>query len=164
MGVLADYVQREGHCRVPADHLENGFRLGSWVVNSNADKEIIPLIRRQRLDELGFVWEPWEEDWNEGFSYLQSHKEREGHCRVPLGHRENEYKLGRWVNKQRTRKESMPIDRQARLEALGFVWDTLSDHWEERVSAILRIQRLRGSLSCSCALCEKWLSPWFMGS
>ena len=62
------------------------------------------------------------------------YKDREGHCRVPLGHRENEYKLGRWVNKQRTRKESMPIDRQARLEALGFVSDTLSDQWEEGIS------------------------------
>ena len=143
-GRLSGYVQREGHCRVRRDYLDNGFRLGSWVVKQRTNKEVMPVARRQRLDRLGFVWEPWEEDWNEGFNCLTSYKTREGHCRVPLGHKENGYELGRWVNKQRTRKHSMPIERKARLDGLGFVWDPSSDQWERGIAYLTRYKDREG--------------------
>jgi hypothetical protein len=52
------------------------------------DQETLPEARRQQLDEFGFVWDPRETDWAEGFRYLTIYKEREGHCRVPAKHME----------------------------------------------------------------------------
>jgi hypothetical protein len=58
----------------------------------------LSLIRRQRLDELGFIWDEREADWKEGFNYLKVYKNREGHCNVPKSHKENEFSLGLWVS------------------------------------------------------------------
>jgi superfamily II DNA or RNA helicase len=119
---LTIYKQREGHCRVPATHKENGFRLGGWVVKQR-HSQTLSEARRQQLDELGFVWDPLQTDWAEGFRYLTIYKEREGHCRVPAAHKENGLRLGQWVRRQRESRETMSDNRRQRLDDLGFVWD-----------------------------------------
>jgi hypothetical protein len=128
---LMHYKDREGHCRVPALYLENGFRLGSWVRNQRVNKNAISSQRCARLERLGFEWDILSNQWENGFRYLKAYKEREGHCRVPAGHKENGFDLGKWVSKQRTRNETIPSARQKQLEELGFVWDARSDQWKE---------------------------------
>jgi hypothetical protein len=127
---LTIYKQREGHCRVPQSHKENGFRLGGWVraQRDNADKLSAP--RRQQLDELGFDWDPFEMDWAEGFRYLTIYKQREGHCRVPFSHMENGFRLGGWVNKQR-HNQNLSEARRQQLDELGFDWDPFETDWAE---------------------------------
>ena len=57
-GRLVKYKQREGHCRVPQGFkTEDGFQLGSWIANQRGNKDQLSPERRQRLDELGFVWD-----------------------------------------------------------------------------------------------------------
>jgi helicase associated protein len=132
---LTIYKAREGHCRVPATHKENGFRLGSWVdrQRQSKDAETLSEARRQQLDELGFVWDPLETDWAEGFRYLKMYKEREGHCRVPSTHKENRFRLGGWVVRQRQSKdqETLSEARRQQLDELGFVWDPFETDWAE---------------------------------
>ncbi len=72
--------------------------------------------RRQRLDALGFVWQ-------NGFRHLKLYKDREGHCRVPQQHLENEFRLGTWVATQRSGRSTLSTYRKQRLEELEFVWD-----------------------------------------
>jgi hypothetical protein len=119
---LTTYKQREGHCRVPISHKENGFDLGRWVSRQRGSKNTLPESRGQRLDELGFVWDPFEADWEEGFRYLTTYKQREGHCRVPSSHIENGFRLGGWLTRQRQSKKAgkLSAERIYRLEALGF--------------------------------------------
>src|ERR1035438_10702887 len=71
--------------------------------------------------------------WEEGFFRLKQFSERNGHCRVPYRYRTDDgYRLGSWVNNQRTAKNTMKPDRRQRLEALpGWAWDTRSEQWEE---------------------------------
>jgi hypothetical protein len=128
---LTIYKEREGHCRVPHSHRERGFRLGIWAANWRIRKQTLPEARRQQLDELGFIWDPFETDWAEGFRYLTIYKEREGHCRVPLSHKENGFRLGRWVNNQRHRKQTLSGARRQQLDGLGFVWDPHETDWAE---------------------------------
>jgi len=127
---LQTFKEREGHCRVPPSYKENGFLLGSWVRRQRGDKDRMSASRRQKLDELGFVWDPFETDWEEGFRYLTMYKEREGDCRVPRTHMENGFSLGHWVNRQRHKKRLSEVQRQ-RLDKLGFVWDPFETDWEE---------------------------------
>ena len=81
----------------------------------------MPQDRKRRLDELGFVWDPFGLDWEDGFAALMKFKQREGHCRVPRNHIEGDYKLGRWVSKQRAHKEKMIVERRKQLHELGFL-------------------------------------------
>jgi Helicase associated domain len=116
------YTEREGHCRVPLSHKENGFRLGQWVGNQRNNKKIYA-ERRQRLDEIGFVWDHLAADWEDGLHCLRMYKEREGHCRVPQAHKENSFPLGRWVARQRQNKDGLSEGRRQGLEELGFIWN-----------------------------------------
>jgi len=55
---LVAYHTREGDCRVPRDHKENGHPLGVWVNNQRQLRREGTLApdRIQRRDALGFVW------------------------------------------------------------------------------------------------------------
>jgi hypothetical protein len=119
---LRMYKEREGHCSVPRPHKENGFRLGQWVGVQRGKKDTMSALRRQQLDELGFVWDPLQTDWAEGLRYLTIYKGREGHCSVPRAHKENGFNLGQWVTKQRKNQDGLPVERRQALEKLGFVW------------------------------------------
>ncbi|HAY45631.1 MAG TPA: hypothetical protein DCY55_05035, partial [Gammaproteobacteria bacterium] len=74
------------------------------------------------LDDLGFVWDPLSEKWEEGFTAVKAYKEQHGHCRVPKNHKLNDYNLGQWVLMQRKAKDRMSLERKQRLDDLGFVW------------------------------------------
>ena len=78
---------------------------------------------RQRLNDLEFVWDPFTEDWEEGFSKLLQFKEVHGHCRVPNRFKLDGFNLGTWVGTQRSTKDSLSHERRQRLDDLGFVWD-----------------------------------------
>ena len=128
--LLKAYKERDGHCKVPQSHIEKGFRLGVWANKQRRNKNALPAERRRRLDELGFVWGVVSDNWENGFSYLKSYKDREGHCRVPVDHRVNGFRLGSWARNQRANKDIISAERRRRLDELGFVWDVSSDQWE----------------------------------
>jgi len=50
------FKAREGHCRVPNEHVEGSYRLGSWVRHRREEKATMTAERRQRLDDIGFLW------------------------------------------------------------------------------------------------------------
>ena len=134
---LKNFQAREGHCRVPALHIEGKFKLGQWVSNQrHQSRDIMSAERRQRLDALGFVWDPHESAWEEGFAALKKFQAREGHCRVPDDHIEGTYNLGTWVGIQRRIEGTMPAERKQRLNAIGFVWNPLDKAWDDRFAAL----------------------------
>jgi hypothetical protein len=98
------------------------INLGSWVGTQRAVKDSLPPERKQRLDDIGFIWDPHAEAWKEGFAKLLQFKEREGHCSVPTGLIVDEFKLGVWNRNQRKTKDSMSPERKQRLDNIGFIW------------------------------------------
>src|SRR6476619_2615215 len=125
------YKSREGDCLVPLSHRENGFILGRWVDRQRQAKRTIPIERRRQLEKIGFVWKPLHASWEEGFNCLKSFQKREGHCRVPGGHKEGNFALGQWTSVQRANKSKMSLERRSRLDGIGFVWEALQADWEE---------------------------------
>jgi superfamily II DNA or RNA helicase len=130
-GNLKIYKDREGHCRVPTKHRENGYPLGQWVITQRSRVDTVSIQRRKGLDDLGFMWNTLDADWEEGFGYLVIYREREGHCRVPQKHKERGYSLGQWVSVQRVRANTLSNEHRQRLNDLGFVWNVLDANWEE---------------------------------
>ena len=114
---LQAYKDREGHCRVPVDHKENGYKLGRWINKQRTRKDAVSPERRQQMDELGFIWDARSDQWEEGFDCLKAYKDREGHCRVPNEYKERGFPLGSWVQTQRTLKGKMSAARRARLDS-----------------------------------------------
>jgi superfamily II DNA or RNA helicase len=133
-GLLQAFHAREGHCRVPALYSVDGYKLGSWIVHQRHSRDTFTEERRRRLDELGFSWDPFTDQWEEGFSYLQAFQAREGHSRVPQGYTEDGYKLGTWAANQRKKRDSLTGELCRRLDELGFNWDPHVEKWEEGFS------------------------------
>ena len=59
--------------------------------------------------------------WEQGFSALCKFRSREGHCCPPPDHVEGTFRLGVWVPNQRRRKALLPLGRERRLDAIGFI-------------------------------------------
>lgn len=121
---LRAYQKEHGHCKVPKDYCQSGIRLGMWVSTQRASykKGLLQNDRLQLLNELGFHWDPFADQWHENFEKLKQYKALKGHCRVPLHHPEDPI-LGGWVVSQRylLKKNKLPLDRITLLKSLGFI-------------------------------------------
>ena len=135
---LTDYVAREGHARVPYGHREGDVQLGQWVSTQRNQRERMSAERRERLDAVpGWTWVALDAKWEAGFTALTAYVAREGHARVPSGHREGDVSLGTWVGNQRKAHEQLSAQRRERLEALpGWTWDLLAEQWEAAFTAL----------------------------
>ena len=134
------YVSDMGHCRIPRSHVTvDGYQLGQWVNNQRAERETMTLDRRTRIEALpGWTWDPFESQWEEGFTRLEAYLSDTGDCRVPTDHLAGDgYRLGAWVHHQRTKRTTMPADRKSRIEALpGWAWDAIETQWEDGFARI----------------------------
>jgi superfamily II DNA or RNA helicase len=142
--LLSTFKQREGHCRVPDEYIEDGYRLGQWVRVQRTTKSTLSYERLSRLDVLGFIWDSRNEQWEQGFSLLSMFKQREGHCLVKINHLENGYRLGQWVGVQRTTKSTLSDERLSRLNELGFIWDPINEQWEQGFSSLSAFKQREG--------------------
>jgi hypothetical protein len=99
-------------------------------VTQRAKRNSLAIERIKRLESFpGWSWDPHEDKWEKGFSYLKEYSEREGDCKVSAKYRTvDEYRLGQWVQVQRNSWKNMSADRKSRLEALP--------GWPQRVSII----------------------------
>ena len=112
---LSKFRRRKRHCRPSRDHLEGKFKLGQWVATQRYLKDDLSVERKKRLEAIGFVWN-WRDDrWEQGFAALLTFKRREGHCRVPIRHHEENFRLGYWVSTQRRKRTELPALRKRRL-------------------------------------------------
>jgi DNA-binding TFAR19-related protein (PDSD5 family) len=159
---LLVFKQREGHCRMRAKHKEGDYRLGQWVSVQRTDKDSLSPQRRQRLEEIGFVWDLRAQQWEEGFALLKQFNKREGHCRVPQGYKEGAYRLGGWIREQRANKDTLSPERRQRLDEIGFVWDPHSAYWEEGFALLKQFNKREGH----CRVAHNYkegdykLGPW----
>ena len=126
---LVEFKDIYGHCRVPQGWKEDP-RLGGWVNTQRVlqSKGTLQPDREAKLNELQFTWRrresmPEEKRWDASYQKLVEFNSRFGHCRVPLGWKEDPA-LGRWVNMQRIlqSKGTLQPDREAKLNELQFTW------------------------------------------
>jgi predicted helicase len=129
LGYLKAYKKEHGDCRVPAKfNTKDGYTLGSWVHErrKNYVKSSLTQERIDVLDALGFVWDPIEQNFQEGLSRLAAYKTEYGHVRVPQGfNMKDGYALGSFVSNLRRRynKGTLAEERIKALNALDFIWD-----------------------------------------
>lgn len=54
---LKAFKAREGHCYVPAFHVEGRVHLGHWITVQRRRRKKMDSERKRRLDKIGFVWD-----------------------------------------------------------------------------------------------------------
>jgi superfamily II DNA or RNA helicase len=148
MQALRDFVKNEGHARVPKDYrTKDGFGLGGWVQAQRSEVERLPADFKTQLEALpGWAWNALTDRWEDGFRHLSEFAKREGHARVKQGFvAEDGYRLGSWAQNQRARRDKMPVERKARLEALpGWIWAADSPEWDDWIGLLKEFARDNG--------------------
>jgi len=142
--VLLRFWKKEGHCRVTQKQEVDSLNLGTWVQKQRAKKDQLSTSQRNRLNSLGFSWDPIAEQWEEAFAALKEFHTREGHCRVTKSRTGDGRNLSIWVIKQRAKKKHLSADQINRLNSIGFSWDPITEQWEEGFSALKAFHRLEG--------------------
>ena len=93
-----------------------------------------------------------EEQWYIKIDELVAYKRIHGHCQVPHGYPPNPT-LARWAKRQRyqykrkqeaNKHSTMTDERIAALENLGFVWETYTAHWFERLDELRAYKMIHG--------------------
>ncbi len=145
-----DYVEHHGDARVPQSYAVDGFRLGDWVSTQRIQhsKGTLHADRQQRLETVnGWTWDPFADQWEEGFSRLLDYVEHHDHARIPRSYTVGGYRLGAWIDRQRSSHSNGTLDgdRKQRLEDLnGWTWDPVADRWEEGFSRLLAYAESNG--------------------
>ena len=117
---LVNFKERVGHCLVKAKHVENGINLGQWIGIQRRNKNNLSTDKLERLNQIGFSWDPFADKWEQGFLQLSAFKLKEGHCRVPSIYIFDGYPLGRWATAQKEKKSSLEKERYEKLKKIGF--------------------------------------------
>jgi hypothetical protein len=142
--MLQDFKKLNGHCRVPQLLSVSGHHLGNWVHNQRHGKTKLSEEQIQRLESVGFSWDPLAEKWEEGYRLLERFARREKHCRVNLNHVESDFKLGSWVNSCRQKRNILKEDQIRRLDSLGFSWRPIVETWEKAYESLLEFTKRKG--------------------
>ena len=121
---LKGYKKDHGDCNVPRNYMANP-QLANWV-NTNRTKYKNRKLSKERIERLqgiGFNWNPEDDRWNEMFGQLMVYNDEHKHCNVPRGYKDNP-QLANWVMKQRTvyKNGKLLPDRIKLLKEVGFSW------------------------------------------
>lgn len=133
LGLLDEYVKREGNCFVPQQHSEGRFRLGRWVNYQRLVYNSLSVKRKAQLAALGF-YQDYDWRWERGFQLLKEFQAREGHVAVRREHKEGHLNLGNWVQNQRNFPDRLTDERKRRLAEIGFEIAPFNDRWEHGYS------------------------------
>ena len=145
---LVDYKETHGNCRVP-QRWRHDRRLADWVSNqrSHYHRGLISSDRVERLEQIGFEWDPVATRWEEMFQRLLEFQKLNGHTNVPQ--RASQYaELATWVRNQRAAKErNRPImgERAKRLDEIGFTWRLVEpEAWHRMLERLIEFKQLHG--------------------
>ena len=79
--------------------------------------------RKQRLKDIGFIFDAIKHEWEQKFQELKQYKKEHGHCNVPWRWKGNP-SLGFWVGYQRQLYEKKKHMKETiqRFDEIGFQW------------------------------------------
>ena len=152
----ADALAKAGTLELPRTYtIHAGMPVGKWLEiqrQVQAGQRLGRLTPEQtaKLEKLGIRWNHrLETAWERGFASAQRYRAEHGDLLVPVRYRDkNDFALGEWIvyNRQRYIGGYLTQSRIERLEAIGMVWNTSSDLWEQNYAAAAQYYLEHGSL------------------
>ena len=152
----ADAAAKEGTLELPRSYtIHSGVPVGKWLElqrQGQAGQRPGRLTAEQaaKLEKLGIRWNHrLEAAWEKGFASAQKYRTEHGDLLVPVRYRDkNDFALGEWIvyNRQRYLGGNLTQNRIERLEAIGMVWSTSNDLWEQNYAAATQYYLEHGDL------------------
>lgn len=152
----ADAAAKEGTLELPRSYtIHSGVPVGKWLelqrqVQAGQRPGRLTAEQAAKLEKLGIRWNHrLEAAWEKGFTSAQKYRTEHGDLLVPVRYRDkNDFALGEWIvyNRQRYLGGNLTQNRIERLEAIGMVWSTSNDLWEQNYAAATQYYLEHGDL------------------
>ena len=152
----ADAAVKEGTLELPRSYtIHSGVPVGKWLelqrqVQAGQRPGRLTAEQAAKLEKLGIRWNHrLETAWEKGFASAQKYRTEHGDLLVPVRYRDkNDFALGEWIvyNRQRYLGGNLTQNRIERLEAIGMVWSTSNDLWEQNYAAATQYYLEHGDL------------------
>lgn len=152
------YYETHGDLKVPSTYKDgDGYRLGAWISNQRDRKERLSVPRKERLDEIGMIWEKTD-SWEVRYALAKAYYMEHGDLQVPPKYIAEGVWLNKWLNEQKqiyrgNRKEKvLAKDRIARLEEIGICWEAKNavdkvSVWEQNYTEAKKFYSENGHLN-----------------
>ena len=147
---------KEGTLELPRSYtIHSGVPVGKWLelqrqVQAGQRPGRLTAEQAAKLEKLGIRWNHrLEAAWEKGFASAQKYRTEHGDLLVPVRYRDkNDFALGEWIvyNRQRYLGGNLTQNRIERLEAIGMVWSTSNDLWEQNYAAATQYYLDHGDL------------------
>lgn len=151
-----DAAAKEGTLELPRSYtIHSGVPVGKWLelqrqVQAGQRPGRLTAEQAAKLEKLGIRWNHrLEAAWEKGFASAQKYRTEHGDLLVPVRYRDkNDFALGEWIvyNRQRYLGGNLTQNRIERLEAIGMVWSTSNDLWEQNYAAATQYYLEHGDL------------------
>lgn len=152
----ADAAAKEGTLELPRSYtIHSGVPVGKWLelqrqVQAGQRPGRLTAEQAAKLEKLGIRWNHrLETAWEKGFASARKYRTEHGDLLVPVRYRDkNDFALGEWIvyNRQRYLGGNLTQNRIERLEAIGMVWSTSNDLWEQNYTAATQYYLEHGDL------------------
>lgn len=152
----SDAAAKEGTLELPRSYtIHSGVPVGKWLelqrqVQAGQRPGRLTAEQAAKLEKLGIRWNHrLEAAWEKGFASAQKYRTEHGDLLVPVRYRDkNDFALGEWIvyNRQRYLGGNLTQNRIERLEAIGMVWSTSNDLWEQNYAAATQYYLEHGDL------------------
>lgn len=152
----ADAAVKEGTLELPRSYtIHSGVPVGKWLelqrqVQAGQRPGRLTAEQAAKLEKLGIRWNHrLEAAWEKGFASAQKYRTEHGDLLVPVRYCDkNDFALGEWIvyNRQRYLGGNLTQNRIERLEAIGMVWSTSNDLWEQNYAAATQYYLEHGDL------------------
>ena len=152
----ADAAVKEGTLELPRSYtIHSGVPVGKWLelqrqVQAGQRPGRLTAEQAAKLEKLGIRWNHrLEAAWEKGFASAQKYRTEHSDLLVPVRYRDkNDFALGEWIvyNRQRYLGGNLTQNRIERLEAIGMVWSTSNDLWEQNYAAATQYYLEHGDL------------------
>ena len=152
----ADAAAKEGTLELPRSYtIHSGVPVGKWLelqrqVQAGQRPGRLTAEQAAKLEKLGIRWNHrLEAAWEKGFASAQKYRTEHGDLLVPVRYRDkSDFALGEWIvyNRQRYLGGNLTQNHIERLEAIGMVWSTSNDLWEQNYAAATQYYLEHGDL------------------
>lgn len=122
---LKQHKSKYGTCKITKDDMATyNVNLARWCTWQRIDRDTLKPDQKARLNAIDFLWDvpiPDHFRFECMYTKLKRYHAQYGDCLVPVRWKQDP-KFGKWVSRQRETHETLPKDRKAKLDALGFTW------------------------------------------
>lgn len=132
---LRQYVRVVGNAKVPRDYENRSLAI--WVMHqrNHFKAGLLEHSEIELLNELGFVFDPHDQQWRDNMERVKAFKKKHGHALIPRRYPEDKQLADFAAEiRQRFKVNNLTPEQVSDLVGLEFVFDPLDAVWSGRLS------------------------------